>query len=212
MAKELSLLSRGNASHQRMWIGSNVQAMHTVWFRRRNGRLHRCSTRFSEGSVLKQSVCLCPYWLEMFQFQANVKYGAIPKVIGSALFGYIAGRFSYQPICIEKLMNLPGSRFAELLRQNKRCPSNKNSWNDTVTINTDAGVATALSLAPFQSFNDRGSEQQVCLPLRLLIAQLHVFSVWNSRIPWIWTQHDQITMDWMNTGHPRMDPTIWMPS
>lgn len=96
-------------------------------------------------------------------FQANPKFGAAPKVVGCALFGYIAGRFSYQSVCVEKLMNLPGSRFAELLRKSKRYASNASSWNDAVTINTDAGVATALSLAPFQSFSDRSSEPQVSL-------------------------------------------------
>lgn len=80
--------------------------------------------------------------------------------MGCAVIGYIAGRFSYQSVCVEKLMQLPGSQFAEMLRQSKRFGCNRGSWNDAITINTDPGVATALSLAPFQSFGD--SEQQVC--------------------------------------------------
>lgn len=59
-------------------------------------------------------------------------------------------------------MNLPGSQFAELLRRSKRIAPNTGSWNDAITINTDPGVATALSMAPFQAFSSW--DQPVCSP------------------------------------------------
>lgn len=47
-----------------------------------------------------------------------------------------------------------------MVRRRKHIAADDGSWNSAITIHTDPGVATALSLAPFQSF---GSEEQVRL-------------------------------------------------
>lgn len=60
---------------------------------------------------------------------------------------------SYMKKCEEKMLALPNSRFAEMLRQRKAGGGN---WN----LGTqDAGVATALSLAPFQSTTESYSDE-----------------------------------------------------
>lgn len=73
-------------------------------------------------------------------------------MIAYSLFGYIAGRLSYTKKCQEKMMALPNSRFAEMLRQKKQ---GKN-WE---LGSHDAGAATALSLAPFQGATDSYSDE-----------------------------------------------------
>lgn len=73
-------------------------------------------------------------------------------MVGSAIFGYIAGRFSYQSVCAEKLMNLPGSKFGEMLRKKKR--GGQQSWGGSFS-ETDPAITTAMSLAPLQSFSDQ---------------------------------------------------------
>jgi len=78
----------------------------------------------------------------------NSRFGAFPKVAAGVVFGYIAGRFSYQSVCREKLMKLPNSQFAQmLLRAKGKTPGDNSGFRD-------AGIATALSLAPFQSVTD----------------------------------------------------------
>lgn len=68
-------------------------------------------------------------------------------MIAFSFLGYVAGRLSYQKTCQEKMLALPNSKFAEMLRQ--RLNRSDKKWNST-----DAGVATAFSLAPFQSSTD----------------------------------------------------------
>lgn len=76
------------------------------------------------------------------------KYGAWPKIIGASVLGYIIGRFSYMKTCQEKIMELPNSRLAQMLRNRSR------KYNPTLaeeSYATDAGFATALTLAPLQT-------------------------------------------------------------
>jgi hypothetical protein len=49
----------------------------------------------------------------------NLKYGSILKVLGAGFIGYFAGKFSYQRQCAEKIMRLPNSNLAEVLRRRK---------------------------------------------------------------------------------------------
>lgn len=72
-------------------------------------------------------------------------------MIGSAFFGYIAGRFSYQSVCEQKLMNLPGSKFGEMLRKRKRF--GQQTWASSLP-DTDPAIAAAMSLAPLQTFSN----------------------------------------------------------
>ncbi|XP_055320092.1 OCIA domain-containing protein 1 [Sitodiplosis mosellana] len=82
----------------------------------------------------------------------NMRFGPWPKVIALGFFGYIAGRISYMKKCQEKMMAIPNSRFAEMLRRRK----GGSNWD---LGPQDAGVATALSLAPFQSATDSYSDE-----------------------------------------------------
>ncbi|KAG8226481.1 hypothetical protein J437_LFUL007363 [Ladona fulva] len=50
----------------------------------------------------------------------NARYGATPKVVIGVILGYFLGKISYQGKCAEKIMQLPNSKLAEILRQKKR--------------------------------------------------------------------------------------------
>lgn len=50
----------------------------------------------------------------------NPRYGAVPKMIIAAVLGYFVGKFSYQPKCAEKLMQLPNSAIGDMLRKRRR--------------------------------------------------------------------------------------------
>ncbi|XP_068203456.1 OCIA domain-containing protein 1 [Palaemon carinicauda] len=51
--------------------------------------------------------------------KVSERYGYSPKMLGAALLGYFAGKFSYQNACAEKLMRLPDSPVGEALRKRK---------------------------------------------------------------------------------------------
>lgn len=85
--------------------------------------------------------------------QAHSSLGPWPKVITFSIIGYIAGRISYNKKCQEKMMALPNSRFAEMLRRNLNRKTNQ--WD---VGRQEAGAATALSLAPFQSATSSNSD------------------------------------------------------
>lgn len=89
--------------------------------------------------------------------KANPRFGPWPKVIAISFFGYIAGRLSYTKKCQEKMMALPNSQFAEMLRRNLQRRGKYDSNWDMGT--QEAGVATALSLAPFKSTVDSYSDE-----------------------------------------------------
>lgn len=49
----------------------------------------------------------------------SVKWGPWPKVMFGGLFGYLIGKYSYQTICAEKLMQLPNSELGRVLRERR---------------------------------------------------------------------------------------------
>ena len=51
--------------------------------------------------------------------KGSLKWGPWPKVALGATLGYFIGKISYQKKCAEKLMTLPNSPLAEVLRQRK---------------------------------------------------------------------------------------------
>ncbi|XP_055702762.1 OCIA domain-containing protein 1 isoform X2 [Phlebotomus papatasi] len=75
-------------------------------------------------------------------FRPNAKYGAVPKVCLGVIVGYFFGKFSYQQKCAEKLMRLPNSKLAEILKQRKR-----GGLYESLT--PDQGFGTGLALPPF---------------------------------------------------------------
>lgn len=50
----------------------------------------------------------------------SARWGAGPKVIVASILGYFIGKFSYQSKCAEKIMQIPDSKLAAILRQRKR--------------------------------------------------------------------------------------------
>jgi hypothetical protein len=51
--------------------------------------------------------------------KASARWGAGPKMLVGSVLGYFIGKLSYQSKCAEKLMQLPNSPLAELLRKQK---------------------------------------------------------------------------------------------
>jgi len=49
----------------------------------------------------------------------SVRFGAGPKTIVASILGYFIGKISYQTKCVEKIMNLPNSPLADVLRKQK---------------------------------------------------------------------------------------------
>lgn len=74
----------------------------------------------------------------------SLKYGSTPKVVVGVILGYFVGKFSYQSKCARKLMALPDSKLAELLRAKK-----KGGLYDSLT--PDQGFGAGLAMAPFSS-------------------------------------------------------------
>jgi hypothetical protein len=52
--------------------------------------------------------------------KSSLKWGPAPKVGLAVIFGYFAGKVSYQQKCAEKLMKLPNSPLADALRKKKQ--------------------------------------------------------------------------------------------
>ncbi|XP_068148072.1 OCIA domain-containing protein 1 [Drosophila tropicalis] len=75
--------------------------------------------------------------------QGNGKYGPVPKVIMGVILGYFVGKFSYQQKCAEKIMRLPNSRLAEVLRQRRQ------GGGVISTMTPDESLSRAFTLAPF---------------------------------------------------------------
>lgn len=59
---------------------------------------------------------LAYYCVKQGYLSGSTRFGAGPKVLLGATIGYFAGKISYQQKCAEKLMRLPNSRLAEMLR------------------------------------------------------------------------------------------------
>ncbi|KAL1130912.1 hypothetical protein AAG570_012153 [Ranatra chinensis] len=76
--------------------------------------------------------------------QPNNRYGAIPKVIGSVVLGYIIGKVSYQGKCAEKLMALPDSKLGAMLRNRRR----KGGFQESLTMDDASGIGKAIGSMP----------------------------------------------------------------
>lgn len=90
--------------------------------------------------------------------QANVRFGPWPKVIGASALGYIIGKFSYMDECEERIMALPNSRLAQMLRSRSQKHNNNFYSNFDEIKETNATEERVTSLAPqaplrFDEFN-----------------------------------------------------------
>ena len=84
--------------------------------------------------------------------RGSIKYGATPKVVLGVIFGYFFGKISYQQACAEKLMKLPNSKLAEMLRQRR-----KGGFVESLT--PDQGFGAGLSMGPFGSQTEVYSDE-----------------------------------------------------
>lgn len=105
-----------------------------------------------------------------------------------SIFGYIAGRISYTKKCQEKMLALPNSRFAEMLRRNMQRRQG-NNWD---LSQHDAGAATALSLAPFQGATDGYTNEY---------NQVNIFSISMLRIGFLHTIQMNIPAEFIEFGY-----------
>ncbi|XP_055606726.1 OCIA domain-containing protein 1 [Uranotaenia lowii] len=84
------------------------------------------------------------YAVKQGHLKGNVRFGAAPKVILGVTLGYFLGKVSYQTKCAEKLMRLPNSRLAEMLRQRRLGAS-----GGAEKLLPDQGFGTGSMLSPF---------------------------------------------------------------
>ncbi|XP_073847645.1 OCIA domain-containing protein 1-like [Musca autumnalis] len=78
----------------------------------------------------------------------NIRYGPVPKVILGVIVGYFLGKFSYQQRCAEKIMALPNSRLAEILRQRQSQRGGGSGF-----LNPDQSIGMGMTLGQFSSPN-----------------------------------------------------------
>lgn len=83
--------------------------------------------------------------------KGNTRYGAGPKAAVGVIVGYFLGKFSYQQRCAEKIMQLPNSKLAEMLKMRK-------CGGIAETFSADQGFGAALSMSPFGSATDQYSD------------------------------------------------------
>jgi len=48
--------------------------------------------------------------------KGSARFGPAPKMFAAATLGYFVGKFSYQQTCMEKIMALPNSPLAEMIK------------------------------------------------------------------------------------------------
>lgn len=96
-------------------------------------------------------ILLCINIFGSCRVQANVRFGPWPKVIGASALGYLVGKFSYMDECEERIMALPNSRLAQMLRSRSQ---KNNSYLDDDEIHatnaTEVGLEKGTSLAPLR--------------------------------------------------------------
>ncbi|KAB0792030.1 hypothetical protein PPYR_13991 [Photinus pyralis] len=107
-------------------------------------------------SFYQRSLPLCAllsggiyYGVKTGLLKGHPRYGATPKIIAAVAIGYFAGKFSYQRRCAEKLMQLPNSPIAEMLRQRRR---------GHVQETVEPGYGPAMSMGPFSGFGSSYSD------------------------------------------------------
>ncbi|XP_044752482.1 OCIA domain-containing protein 1 [Coccinella septempunctata] len=85
------------------------------------------------------------YGVKTGYLKPSPRFGATPKIIIAGLVGYFLGKISYQAKCVERLMQLPNSPIAEMLKKRKR---------GNVQESGDTGLGPALSLTPFGNISN----------------------------------------------------------
>lgn len=64
-------------------------------------------------------ICYLSFIFFSGYLKRNLKWGPWPKVLFGGMFGYMLGKYSYQAICAERLMQLPNSEIGRVLRERR---------------------------------------------------------------------------------------------
>lgn len=130
--------------------------------------LRECNTEsfFQRSLPLGTGFGLAAYYAVKYgKLAPNAKFGPIPKVVVSVIFGYFLGKVSYQRKCAEKIMQLPNSKLGEILRAKHK---------QTSAYLPDQGLGSAGYGLPFMQpksdqiyddFHLRGNQQSNSLDL-----------------------------------------------
>ncbi|XP_041774339.1 OCIA domain-containing protein 1 [Anopheles merus] len=78
--------------------------------------------------------------------KASVRFGPAPKVLVGVTLGYFIGKISYQGKCAEKIMQLPNSRLADMMRQRRQ-----GTTGMADKFLPDQGFGASSMLTPFES-------------------------------------------------------------
>jgi len=90
----------------------------------------------------------------------NARFGSGVKVIGAGLFGYFVGKFSYQRHCEEKILKLPNSQLAEMLRRRRGLTTADSTQPDQGFGPTWGAPCTQQRSSSLDLDSDRNTEYQ----------------------------------------------------
>ncbi|XP_053677518.1 OCIA domain-containing protein 1 [Anopheles nili] len=76
----------------------------------------------------------------------SVRFGPTPKILVGVTLGYFIGKISYQSKCAEKILQLPNSRLADLMRQRRQGSSGMAD-----KFLPDQGFGASSMLTPFET-------------------------------------------------------------
>lgn len=113
--------------------------------------LQECNREsFFQRSIPFGTTCGVATWFAIQKgfLSAAGKFGPTPKILAGITFGYFVGKLSYQTKCAEKIMQIPNSKLAEMLRRKK-----KGEFFESFTA--DNGI----SMAPFGSSTELYSDE-----------------------------------------------------
>lgn len=82
------------------------------------------------------------YAIQRGFLKPSARFGAAPKIFLGVTVGYFLGKISYQNVCAEKIMRLPNSRLADLIRQRRKGGS-------VEKFLPDQGLGAGSMLSPF---------------------------------------------------------------
>lgn len=98
------------------------------------------------------------YAVQRGMLKPSPRFGAGPKVLVGVTLGYFVGKFSYQTRCAEKILQLPNSRLADMIRQRRQ-----GSSGGVEKLLPDQGFGTGTMLSPFgpTTPSDRVTEERL---------------------------------------------------
>ncbi|XP_058830770.1 OCIA domain-containing protein 1 [Topomyia yanbarensis] len=123
--------------------------------------LQECNREaFFQRSLPFGTICGIGTWyaVQRGYLKASQRFGAGPKVFIGITLGYFMGKLSYQTRCADKIMRIPNSRLAELIRQRRQ-----GGPGGVERLLPDQGLGAGSMLSPFgpTSPSDSYTEKQL---------------------------------------------------